>query len=410
MQLVADRFVVSDAGTIDLATGHRVHLVLSTVAGFTEQTRWAERCAFFSRLRHPAFATLVDYGAFAESRRFEAWAVEREWRGSRPAASGVRDAARAFLETIGRTASGDVLVGSRSDRAVAVPGADNGLRIHGMLAESATSTNAAGVALRGGASSPYGIGIVRPVDTRIQALTEIFVCEPLQRPVAASVCLPMEETSEHVTYLLARAARLAGYVPVGPQPLAEDVQRHLSSRSIVFIVTDAAERGWRRLLATSLASAGSHMAVFVGDRAVRRVYTTGPRFWTEEELVNAVIPREWTVHQLRRVRAAARRAMGSGSRFERLLFGDANRAWTSPGGAAQSRNAARLARAEAGSDLGHVRAAEPAADYAADRLPGGGGPSGIVRTGWPAPGEMTRLKHQLAVGREALSRGRHTVG
>ena len=439
MQVVADRFVVKDEGAIDLATGRRVHLVLSTVAGVTEQAQWAERCALFLRLRHPVFAPLVDYGVFAESRRFEAWAVEDEWRGTRSVATIARDGARTFLDAIGRTWSGDAFVAARAERAVVVPGAHDGTQITGRPQVSAASTGASGPSLRRGENAINGIGILEPDDPRLHALSEMFACEQRQRPVAAAICVPAEGTAEHPVHLLARAARLAGFVPVGTEHLSDEVRRQLSLRSIVFIVTDAPDHGWRRLLAASLARATSHMAVFVGQRAVRRVYTTGPRLWTEDELVNAVVPREWTAQQLRRVRTAARRSMGNCSRFERLLFGEPHysapmsssqrdeststaepRVWLPrrarlrntvlQPGASRSQQGARLAPAEAGDDLGHVRAAEHAVAYGADRLPDGRGSHGIVGADWPTPGEMTRLKHQLHLGRAALRRGRHTTG
>ena len=73
MQLIADRFVINDRGhAIDLATGERVSLIVSTAGGTTEQARWAERCAWFNRVVHPAIAPLVDYGAVGETQRFEA--------------------------------------------------------------------------------------------------------------------------------------------------------------------------------------------------------------------------------------------------------------------------------------------------------------------------------------------------
>src|SRR2546428_9055348 len=74
MQLIADRFVALDeSSALDLATGERVVLIVTSADGVSEQRRWALDCERWQKLHHPAIARLVDYGAVGASQRFEAW-------------------------------------------------------------------------------------------------------------------------------------------------------------------------------------------------------------------------------------------------------------------------------------------------------------------------------------------------
>src|SRR5437773_11343845 len=83
LECLVDRFVVhqNSRTTIDLATGERVELVVSTIGGVSEQARWACRCDRFHRLHHRSIARLLDYGPFGETRRFEAWRSDGPWQG-----------------------------------------------------------------------------------------------------------------------------------------------------------------------------------------------------------------------------------------------------------------------------------------------------------------------------------------
>src|SRR6478736_8123937 len=74
LRLLADRFVMGDMRqAVDLATGSRVIVGLSSSGGEREQQQWALRCDTLQKLHHPAIARLIDYGVVGESRRFEAW-------------------------------------------------------------------------------------------------------------------------------------------------------------------------------------------------------------------------------------------------------------------------------------------------------------------------------------------------
>ena len=63
MELVADRFVGNGDGTaIDLATGDRIELTITSAGGETEQRRWTLACDALQKVHHPTVARLIDYG------------------------------------------------------------------------------------------------------------------------------------------------------------------------------------------------------------------------------------------------------------------------------------------------------------------------------------------------------------
>src|SRR5437016_2377917 len=73
MELVADRFVGNGDGTaIDLATGDRIELTITSAGGETEQRRWTLACDALQKVHHPTVARLIDYGIVGDSHRFEA--------------------------------------------------------------------------------------------------------------------------------------------------------------------------------------------------------------------------------------------------------------------------------------------------------------------------------------------------
>ncbi|MCC7417810.1 MAG: sigma-54-dependent Fis family transcriptional regulator [Acidobacteria bacterium] len=74
--IVASRFALVDGrGSIDLATGLPVRLVVTAVGDRGEQARWADGCE--SRRRTPgSVPRLIDYGRLGSTRRFEAWSAD----------------------------------------------------------------------------------------------------------------------------------------------------------------------------------------------------------------------------------------------------------------------------------------------------------------------------------------------
>jgi DNA-binding NtrC family response regulator/tetratricopeptide (TPR) repeat protein len=97
--LLADRFVQSDSGWIDIATGTRVRIHIAAAGSRREQFVWADSCGTLSRIRHPLLNALVDYGALDAGRTFEAYEAGVAVRATGPAASRLLTHAVRFLET-----------------------------------------------------------------------------------------------------------------------------------------------------------------------------------------------------------------------------------------------------------------------------------------------------------------------
>ena len=130
MELSADRCLIDERGAaIDLETGERICLAVSTAGGGGEQVAWAERCARFASVVHPACSPLVDDGTRGATQQFEAWGAQSGWRGTPPAARHARERASRFLMENQRTpAAATSQVVSCEGRAVVVPDARAGLR------------------------------------------------------------------------------------------------------------------------------------------------------------------------------------------------------------------------------------------------------------------------------------------
>ena len=183
------------------------------------------------------------------------------------------------------------------------------------------------------------------------------------------------------------------------------------------------ECGWRCLVDASLDTAKAHVVVFVGPHAVRRAHATAPQRWSADALMASVQPTCVARTHLRVLSAAARRSGGVRERFERAVFGDGFSAQpTKPAPSARHRSAqpeAHHERPDVSVDhgllslptVGHTRVAEQTSAYTStrdgsqvpERLP----PS--IRS-WPAPGELTRLRRLVDVGRALLDRGRRQPG
>ncbi|MEQ1911893.1 MAG: hypothetical protein ABMA15_23945, partial [Vicinamibacterales bacterium] len=403
MHLIADRFVVDDRGfAIDLATTERVQLITSIVGGPSEQTRWAERCAWFSRAAHPSLSPLVDYGVIGETQRFEAWAVQSGWHGAPSAAAAARMHVARFLDGSGRSpvASNELQIGSRHGRPSIVPDAGAGF---------AVPEGAAGVATNDRAC----LGVVRAADRRLHPIAELFSGIDTSRVVAVSVWIPAVEDGIDAVRELARAARLAGLVPLSTQLSDSAVRPLVKNRTLVLFATGEPAAGWRSIVEAALDCAKPHIVVFIGPHAVRRVHAVSPQRWSTEALIASVRPLAVARHHMRAISSAARRASGVRERFERCLFGDALRSHA-------ARTAGPVGPRFLDSERkplltqpvrAHERVAEPAVAYVAN---GSGVPAdesvGTAVRAWPAPGELLRLARQVATGRVLLGAGRHQPG
>ena len=105
IDLFADRFVVERGGTtpgkpwLDLATGSEVLVRIANAGDRRDQLAWSDRCAEIARLRHPMFNVLADFGTIGSSRTFEAYAVDTAVRTTSAVSMRLLAHARAFLES-----------------------------------------------------------------------------------------------------------------------------------------------------------------------------------------------------------------------------------------------------------------------------------------------------------------------
>ncbi len=385
MQLVADRFALEDRGhAIDLASGERVHLVWSAAGGASEQTRWASRCAFFASLHHVATARLLDYGGVGESQRFEAWQATGEWQGNETVAREVVSRANRFLAAMSLTPmAGDACAAAYGGRVVAVPDASAG------LAGDATSEPGRGADL------PVDLfGIAREPDRRIAAMADVFASRSAPRTVALSIWGEQVGDVSDAIGVLARAARLAGIVPVCPRALTPDIRRLLTGRTLLIVARDGADEGWQSLLRTTLADPRAHMVLFAGADTMPRVHTIPLQQWSPEALAALVCPEPASPHMTRRVADAARRARGRPALFEQLLWGA-----SSVPGSVPVQAASRAAEQTAAFGLEAPSAATADASKGARRS-----------QAWPALTDLARLRRQLEAARGALACGRLAKG
>jgi DNA-binding NtrC family response regulator len=313
--LVADRFLVEDSRTIDLASGDAVQFVTSTAGGPSEQARWLARCDRFYTLRHPAFASLIDYGLFGECQRFEAWQVG-DLANSPPGA--VVSAASEFLAAVGLTPLAQeplALRRARDGRLVLVPDAACGYESPGSPA-----------AARPVALAACGLRVVhRPAVSRIaDHLCEL--CEAKPRILAlwgasgSGIRTAVRE--------LARAARLQGFVPLAA-PLttipAAQVLRAVADRSLFLLHTrtrqaESPEEGWRALLSRVMEGRRGHVLLFAGRTEVPRVAGLHLAPLTDLQLIDSIEPARVDDRSRRRIVVAARRAQGLPGRFVEQLW------------------------------------------------------------------------------------------
>jgi DNA-binding NtrC family response regulator/tetratricopeptide (TPR) repeat protein len=307
MQLLADRFVVDEEQpAIDLATGDRVLLTITSAGGPSDQRRWALRCDVLQKLHHPSIARLIDYGPIGESRRFEAWRCGGEWRGPDARSEAVRGGASAVLRACGLSA-GSCSVRNWSGGPVVVPDGESGY------------------------SCERGDGDARDLSLQIRAISAI------ERRAVAAIGELFERgsgTRPHVTSLwgpegagkgtaiddLARMARLHGFVPVAARVLSEWGDR-LRGRSLFVIDDDKLRLGWRVLLGAALASPRPHVLLFVGAEEVPSVEGIGLEPLPADALAGAVCPAATNSARVR-IREMAVRACGWPGRFARLLWGE----------------------------------------------------------------------------------------
>ena len=382
MQVVADRFVVTDPGrAVDLATGDLVSLTMTSAGGHSEQLRWVARCDLFQRLRHPALAQLVDYGAVGESQRFEAWRGSGPWAGDAAEAEAVRCAAASFLQACGLTIGGEKVVQRVCGRPVVTPAADTGYPC------------SRGAAPAGDAFPLENCGILCIERHAVPAIAELFD-EPRggedRKPHVVGIWGPDGSGKTTAVHELVRAARLKGYVPLAVRLLDSPLADAIVGRS-VFLIDDAlaAGRYYRGLLDAAIRSPRRHVLVCASREDMRGVSGVRLARLSPASLAAAILPIRAGADP--RVRRAAERADGIPGRFVRLIHGTQY---------APNRPQVSVV----------TKAAERApvySVYGVDPVDTVDGVSGSV---WPVPSELGDLRQRMDVALRHLLAGRHAPG
>src|SRR5262245_42476295 len=281
MPLLADRFVMGDDRyAVDLATGSRVFVALSSAGSEREQERWALRCDTLQKLHHPSVARLIDYGVVGKSQRFEAWqdAAAIENPSMAPAISHGDSAVWTNLEY----AADSSKVSGRLD----LPVEERGI-----------------------------LKIERPA---VAVLGELLELSDELRPRVAALWAP-ENAGKYTALLdLARIARVRGFVPLSASLVSAWGQR-LAGRSLLILDTTNQKLGWSALLSASLTTPRPHVLLFIGRNEVPGVDSVHLEPLSAEALVAAVYPPVNDVDRAR-IQQLAAEAQGWPGRFSQLLW------------------------------------------------------------------------------------------
>src|SRR5688572_21905705 len=194
MDWLADRFFNLNGRWLDAASGAdvRLHIIDASSAPALE---WDEQCARLARVRHPVLNPLLDYGPLHGGRRFEAFSRMPPLPDAVPLA--IRAHAARFL-----AASGVVL-----DRELEAAALRQVVRTSGRPIRA--------------------LGITLQPRRALQS-----VHEALESPAAAATIVTVVGSPSSglrtLKLLVAREARMAGFVPIAPAVLA----RHIADPAI----------------------------------------------------------------------------------------------------------------------------------------------------------------------------------
>ncbi len=379
MECVADRFVeTTDGEVVDLATGERVLLTITSAGGDTDQRRWMIRCDLFQKLHHPVIANLLDYGLIGESRRFEAWRSSGSWCGADAAAASVSRVATSFFEACGLTMDeeGPGRVHRHGSLPIVIPAAAAGYRREASCAND-------------GALLPLDHCGVLSVERRgVRAVAELFDLYSRQ-PQIVRICGARGSGKTTTAVQLARVARMQGYIPFSARLLDTLFVEALEGRSALIIDDDAT--GANGLLDVALRSPRRHILLTTSREATHGPSAITLRALPPATLAAAVLPT--AMADAPRVRQAAIRANGVPGAFLELLHGT---------------RVERLRRKPTAS-----RAAEQTPAYGSEDAASpvyGRTAISAVRTTWPAPGELAALRRQMDAALVLLGAGRHAPG
>ena len=227
--LIADRFVANGASSIDLASGDAVRLRVTAAGERDAQFLWSDACAVHARLRHPFLNPLVDYGAIDRYRVFEAYAALQPI----PAAPAVGQ--RLLIQAI------------------------DFLRAHGIELTGEHATCAVrSVVPHSSPRRGRTFGIVLHDRLALTSVAEVLDAAAPGGPCQIAVSGDHGCGLRTLRVLVARAARVRGYVPVTPgvivaRPWVADA---LVERHVCVLTVPALAPPERHALTTLLARLG----------------------------------------------------------------------------------------------------------------------------------------------------------
>ena len=183
-QVVADRFIRSNGTWIDLATGQAIHLRIVHAGPRRAELEWDMRCATLANLRHPLINPLIDYGSIDGDRLFEAYEVRAPIALTRAAAS--RSIAHAFRF----------------------------LRAHGIAVARADTDFVLRPIETGRSAGPRTLGVILQHRQAFAVLGDTLDAGSPAGASVVSIQGAPQSGLRTTRVLVARAARLHGYVPV----------------------------------------------------------------------------------------------------------------------------------------------------------------------------------------------------
>jgi len=377
VDLVADRFVVArDRPAIDLASGTDVTLIVSASGDSAEQQRWALRCDWFFTTRHRGIAPLVDFGAIGGTQRFEVWQCGGYWRGSRGEAVAVSTRVARFLRATSRSVGSidDGSVYARSGRPVVIPDAACGFEETGVASNGDLDVDHCGIQWIG----RRAIGAIAEAFDEASRTQRVI---RLSAPAGSGVTLELMH--------LARAARIAGFVPLAVDFDRLPVRSLLERRSLC-LIGDRLRDGsaWSALIGWVLASPRPHVLIVAHDNESPGTSSIRLEPLDANALKAAVVPINPPSVVHRRIAEAARRSRGLPARFDALLWGQTS--------LAVGRSRRHLA----------IAAERP-------RIYGDETPEEVRKVDapeWPAPGELAALRRKMEHAVADLAAGRHQPG
>ena len=242
--LIADRFRPSRRHHLDIATGRVVSLHVEAAGARADQLSWSQCCETLSTLRHDVINPLVDFGTIGASARFAAF------------------------ECLGPV---------RAAGATAVRLLEHGVRFlhaHGV----ALAAPACGLALRpviaGPAVPRRPLGVALQPRLAYQSVLEALEASDVAGVSRIAVAGPSHSGLRTLRLLVARAARLAGYVPIDAAVAAQwpDLTPLLRQRHVCVLADGGeGERAAAPLLAClGACSARRHLIVVFSRRPAER--------------------------------------------------------------------------------------------------------------------------------------------